>query len=108
MVNIVVVVVFYKYIDFDFQRYLNLPLFVSSFEQFCINYCNEKLQQLFIELTLKSEQEEYEAEGITVRIPYTHTQLCMCGVVERGLNHSSMGTLWANMCSGLYFMPLLW
>lgn len=38
----------------------------SSFEQFCINYCNEKLQQLFIELTLKSEQEEYEAEGIAV------------------------------------------
>lgn len=40
----------------------------SSFEQFCINYCNEKLQQLFIELTLKSEQEEYEAEGIAVRV----------------------------------------
>ncbi|CAG14834.1 unnamed protein product, partial [Tetraodon nigroviridis] len=34
----------------------------NSFEQFCINYCDEKLQQLFIELTLKSEQEEYEAE----------------------------------------------
>ncbi|KAK1806296.1 hypothetical protein P4O66_000171 [Electrophorus voltai] len=34
------------------------------FEQFCINYCNEKLQQLFIQLTLKAEQEEYEAEGI--------------------------------------------
>ena len=36
----------------------------NGFEQFCINYCNEKLQQLFIELTLRSEQEEYKKEGI--------------------------------------------
>ncbi|KAI8913022.1 P-loop containing nucleoside triphosphate hydrolase protein, partial [Powellomyces hirtus] len=36
----------------------------NGFEQFCINYVNEKLQQIFIELTLKSEQEEYEREGI--------------------------------------------
>eukprot|EP00026_Physarum_polycephalum_P001521 Phypoly_transcript_01523.p1 GENE.Phypoly_transcript_01523~~Phypoly_transcript_01523.p1 ORF type:complete len:1002 (+),score=198.77 Phypoly_transcript_01523:159-3164(+) len=36
----------------------------NSFEQLNINYCNEKLQQLFIELTLKSEQEEYVREGI--------------------------------------------
>lgn len=32
--------------------------------QFCINYVNEKLQQIFIELTLKKEQEEYDYEGI--------------------------------------------
>ena len=36
----------------------------NGFEQFCINYVNEKLQQIFIELTLKSEQEEYQKEGI--------------------------------------------
>ncbi|CAL9690955.1 unnamed protein product [Knipowitschia caucasica] len=36
----------------------------NSFEQFCINYCNEKLQHLFIELILQQEQEEYQREGI--------------------------------------------
>ncbi|KAM7137497.1 unconventional myosin-Id isoform 2-T2 [Macrochelys suwanniensis] len=40
----------------------------NSFEQFCINYCNEKLQQLFIQLVLKQEQEEYQREGI----PWNH------------------------------------
>jgi myosin-1 len=36
----------------------------NSFEQLTINWTNEKLQQVFIELTLRSEQEEYVREGI--------------------------------------------
>ncbi|KIR59675.1 myosin-1 [Cryptococcus bacillisporus CA1873] len=36
----------------------------NSFEQLSINYVNEKLQQIFIELTLKAEQEEYVREQI--------------------------------------------
>ncbi|KAI5457936.1 myosin-5 [Mariannaea sp. PMI_226] len=36
----------------------------NSFEQLCINYVNEKLQQIFIQLTLKAEQEEYAREQI--------------------------------------------
>jgi myosin heavy subunit len=31
---------------------------------FCADFVNEKLQQYFIELTLKAEQEEYVKEGI--------------------------------------------
>uniref|UniRef100_A0A673YZK3 Myosin Ic, paralog a n=1 Tax=Salmo trutta TaxID=8032 RepID=A0A673YZK3_SALTR len=54
----------------------------NSFEQFCINYCNEKLQQLFIELTLKSEQEEYEAEGITWEPVKYFDNKIICDLVE--------------------------
>ncbi|XP_034023677.1 unconventional myosin-Ic-like isoform X2 [Thalassophryne amazonica] len=54
----------------------------NSFEQFCINYCNEKLQQLFIELTLKSEQEEYDAEGITWEPVQYFNNKIICDLVE--------------------------
>jgi len=54
----------------------------NGFEQFCINYVNEKLQQIFIELTLKSEQEEYEREGIEWRpIPFFNNQT-VCELIE--------------------------
>jgi myosin-5 len=37
---------------------------VNGFEQLCINYCNEKLQQKFTEDIFRSVQEEYKAEGL--------------------------------------------
>ena len=43
-------------------------------EQFMINFLNEKLQH-FIELTLRTEQEEYEAEGIAGNTASTSTTL---------------------------------
>lgn len=48
------------------QFWLASTVFPSlpSFPQFSINFVNEKLQQIFIELTLKAEQEEYQSEGI--------------------------------------------
>uniref|UniRef100_K3WNC1 Myosin motor domain-containing protein n=1 Tax=Globisporangium ultimum (strain ATCC 200006 / CBS 805.95 / DAOM BR144) TaxID=431595 RepID=K3WNC1_GLOUD len=37
----------------------------NSFEQFCINYANEKLQQKFVQDVLKTVQLEYEEENIS-------------------------------------------
>lgn len=40
----------------------------NYFEQFCINFANEKLQQLFNAQVLKNEQQEYLNEGLQARV----------------------------------------
>lgn len=55
----------------------------NSFEQLCINYVNEKLQQIFIQLTLKAEQEEYEREQIQwTPIKYFDNKV-VCDLIEQ-------------------------
>ena len=54
----------------------------NSFEQLCINYVNEKLQQIFIQLTLKTEQEEYAREQIKwTPITYFDNKI-VCELIE--------------------------
>lgn len=43
-----------------FMEFTFLPFQKNGFEQFCINFVNEKLQQIFIELTLKAEQVTFD------------------------------------------------
>ncbi|XP_036312507.1 unconventional myosin-Ia isoform X1 [Pipistrellus kuhlii] len=61
----------------------------NSFEQFVINYCNEKLQQVFIELTLKEEQEEYKNEGI----PWKKVDYFDNGIICNLIEHNQRGIL---------------
>lgn len=54
----------------------------NSFEQLCINYVNEKLQQIFIQLTLRAEQEEYAREQIKwTPITYFDNKV-VCSLIE--------------------------
>ena len=58
---------------------------VNSFEQFCINYCNEKLQQFFNQRILKDEQDLYEKEGLGVKkISFVDNQDCIDLIESKG------------------------
>uniref|UniRef100_G3VSQ4 Unconventional myosin-Ia n=1 Tax=Sarcophilus harrisii TaxID=9305 RepID=G3VSQ4_SARHA len=61
----------------------------NSFEQFVINYCNEKLQQVFIEMTLKEEQEEYMKEGI----PWDKIEYFDNSIICKLIEHNQQGIL---------------
>eukprot|EP01059_Diplonema_ambulator_P016677 TRINITY_DN283_c0_g1_i1.p1 TRINITY_DN283_c0_g1~~TRINITY_DN283_c0_g1_i1.p1 ORF type:complete len:1165 (+),score=492.95 TRINITY_DN283_c0_g1_i1:85-3579(+) len=74
----------------------------NGFEQFCINYVNEKLQQIFIELTLKVEQEEYERERIRWEtIKYFNNKI-VCDLIEGKMNPVGLFALMDDVCAKMH------
>ncbi|GLG95789.1 uncharacterized protein GBIM_02686 [Gryllus bimaculatus] len=59
----------------------------NSFEQFCINYANENLQQFFVQHIFKLEQEEYDVEGISWQhIEFVDNQDALDLIASKQLN----------------------
>ncbi|KAL1782346.1 unconventional myosin-Ie [Sigmodon hispidus] len=74
----------------------------NGFEQFCINFVNEKLQQIFIELTLKAEQEEYIQEGIRwTPIEYFNNKI-VCDLIESKVNPPGIMSILDDVCATMH------
>ncbi|KAM8735596.1 myosin IEb [Acanthopagrus schlegelii] len=74
----------------------------NGFEQFCINFVNEKLQQIFIELTLKAEQDEYVLEGIHwTPIEYFNNKV-VCDLIESKLNPPGLMSILDDVCATMH------
>ena len=56
----------------------------NSFEQFCINYANEKMQQYFVQCLFKEEEDVYETEGISYDSVSYADNLPILSLIEGG------------------------
>jgi len=66
---------------FGFEMFEN-----NSFEQFCINFCNEKLQEFFNKHIFEDEVEEYKLEEVTLDdcIDFADNQQCVEALAGKG------------------------
>uniref|UniRef100_A0A3Q1FHC1 Unconventional myosin-VIIb-like n=1 Tax=Acanthochromis polyacanthus TaxID=80966 RepID=A0A3Q1FHC1_9TELE len=64
---------------------------INSFEQLCINFANEQLQQFFVKHVFKLEQEEYSRENIVWKhIDYQDNQRTLDVLAVKPLNMLSL------------------
>uniref|UniRef100_A0A8C4ZSU1 Myosin VIIBa n=1 Tax=Gadus morhua TaxID=8049 RepID=A0A8C4ZSU1_GADMO len=67
---------------FGFENFVK-----NSFEQLCINFANEQLQQFFVRHVFKLEQEEYSREGVVwTHIEYNDNQRTLDVLASKPLN----------------------